>query len=107
MRVEALSSISAVCPSTGFTASSDNADPVQLTVIDPPVEEYVVVDGAGPCVAIVLEVELDDELDDADCSPIEGGGCDSTVDADIVDSTVSGTVVIGAAGVVETSGTDT
>ena len=37
-RVEVLSSISAVWPSSGLTASSDSADPFQLTVIEPPDE---------------------------------------------------------------------
>ena len=105
-RVAVSSSISAVCPAAGFTESSDNADPFQLTVIEPPDEGYVLVNGAGPCDAIVLEVELDDELleeelddelDDTYCPPIDGGGWASTVAAGIVDSAVSGMVVIGVA----------
>jgi hypothetical protein len=47
-RVDELSSISAVYPVAAFTESSDSAEPFQLTVIDPPDELYVFVDGAGP-----------------------------------------------------------
>ena len=104
-RAAVSSSISAVCPAAGFTESSDSADPSQLTVIEPPDEAYVLVNGAGPCDVIVLEVELDellddeldDELDDTCCPPIDGGGWASTVAAGIVDTNVSGMVVIGVA----------
>ena len=129
MRVAELSSISAVWPAAGLIASSDSADPFQLTVIEPPDELYVFVNGAGPCVAIVLDVLLEDELDellddeldedeldedeldedelDTDCAPTDPGGCASTVGSGTVDSTVCGLVVTGATGTVARGGDDT
>jgi hypothetical protein len=47
-RVDELSSVSGVYPAAALTESSDRAEPFQVTVIDPPDELYVLVNGAGP-----------------------------------------------------------
>src|SRR6187397_1059813 len=63
MRVAVLSSTSTVSSAPGSTAPSDRAVPSQVTVIEPPAELYVFVNGAGPRAANDVDVELDDELD--------------------------------------------
>jgi len=115
-RVAELSSISDVSPVPGFTASSDRAVPFQVTVIEPPAELYVWVNGAAPCGASEVELllvdddEHDDELDEllddvlvaggsigADCPPIVGGGGVTTVEAGAVDNAGSDVVAAGGA----------
>src|SRR4051812_11412868 len=111
MRVAVLSSISDVSPAAGLTASSDSADPFQRTVIEPPDESYVFVNGAGPCGATEVELLLLDEelvelLDDVlvagglvgvPCPVIVGAGGVATVVAGKLDGaavfTGAGTVV--------------
>ena len=74
-RVGVLSSISDVSPAAGFTASSDRAVPFQLTVIEPPDDSYVRVNGSGPCGASEVELlVLDDELEELLVDVLEAGG---------------------------------
>ena len=95
----------------GSTDSSDSDDPSQRTVIAPPVELYVFVNGAGPDgEAIVVEVEElelldddevldDDELADWDCpdTPPSGLVGDGAIEVSVV------TVEVGA---IEAGATD-
>ena len=120
MRVALLSSISDVSPAVGLTASSESALPFQLTVIEPPAEEYVLVNGAGPCGAgdvelLVLDEELDELLEDVleaggsvgfACPPTVAGGGATTVEPGAVERTVTGTVVVGLVGVVDVDADD-
>lgn len=118
MRVGLLSSISDVSPGLGLTASSESALPFQLTVIEPPADEYVLVNGAGPCGASDVELLLlllDDELDELLDEARVGGGlvgvaCPPTVAAGGEPTVVPGvrarTVVVGAVGVVDVDAGD-
>ena len=48
MRLAVLSSTSTVASAAGLTAPSDKTVPSHVTVIEPPAELYVFVNGAGP-----------------------------------------------------------